>query len=232
VGSGTDNASSLPLLDCQHDCIFPGMALPRVQPIRPTWRKDAFDDPTWLFDVKYDGFRCLCYVEQGRCRLISRNGNTFDRFDVLADQVASLLDVDDAVLDGEIMVTDETGRPQFYELLRGRQGPVYVAFDIVWLNGVDLRPLPLSERRRVLQGILPKASPIVSEALSVEGRGCELFESICSNDLEGIVAKRMADPYGPRVRWLKIKNRSYTQAEGRGDLFNGPPRPPHSAGWR
>jgi bifunctional non-homologous end joining protein LigD len=92
------------------------------------------------------------------------------------------------------------------------------------VNGVDLRSLPLSERRQLLQTILPKASPIVSEALSVEGRGCELFELICTNDLEGIVAKRFADSNDPRVRWLKIKNRDYSQKEGRGDLFNGPRR--------
>src|SRR5215471_18523631 len=94
-------------------------------------------------------------------------------------------------------------------------------------NGVDLRSLPLSERRQALQAILPKGSAIVSEALSAEGRGCELFELMCTNDLEGIVAKRLADAYDPRARWLKIKNRDYTQKEGRGDLFDGPR--PHGA---
>ena len=86
----------------------------------------------------------------------------------------------------------------------------------------DLRPF--SERRELLQAILPKAG-IVSEALSVGGRGCELFELICAHDLEGIVAKRLADPYEPRVRWLKVKNPDYSQKEGRGDFFNTPPRP-------
>ena len=80
--------------------------------------------------------------------------------------------------------------------------------------------MPLDERRRRLQGILPKGSPIVSEALFVEGRGRELFELMCANDLEGIVAKRLADPYDPRVRWLKIKNPDYSQKEGRTELFN------------
>ena len=79
--------------------------------------------------------------------------------------------------------------------------------------------MPLSERREALQTVLPKGSAIVSEALSVEGRGCELFELMCTNDLEGIVAKRLSDAYDPRVKWLKIKNRDYTQKEGRGDLF-------------
>ena len=62
-------------------------------------------------------------------------------------------------------------------------------------------------------------------------RGCELFDLMCANNLEGVVAKGLADPYNSRVRWLKIKNRDYSQAKGRADLFNGPrQRPAHSAG--
>jgi len=198
------------------------VTLPRVQPIIPTWRKEPFDDPEWLFEFKYDGFRGLCYFEQGRCRFISRNGNVMSRFEVLADQVAAVLDVDEAIIDGEVIVADETGRPQFYDLVRRIRAPAYVAFDIPWLDGADLRSLPLGERRRRLQAILPKGSAIVSEALFVAGRGRELFELMREHDLEGIVAKRLDDPYGPRVRWLKIKNPDYSQKEGRGDLFNGP----------
>ena len=69
-----------------------------------------------------------------------------------------------------------------------------------------MRPLPLTERRRHLQNILPKGSAIISEALSVAGRGHKLFELMCAHDLEGVVAKRLKDGYGSRVRWLKIKN--------------------------
>ena len=148
--------------------------LPRVQPIAPIRSKEPFDDPGWLFDLKYDGFRALCYLEQGSCRLISRNGNLMSRFAGLSDQVAASLAVGDAILDGEIIAADETGRPQFYDLLRHARAPTYVAFDVIWLNGVDLRPLPLTERRRLLQSILPKGSAIVSEALSVTGRGHRL----------------------------------------------------------
>ena len=92
------------------------MALPRIQPIIPTWRKQPFDDPGWLFDCKYDGFRAVCYVEQGRGRFISRNGNDFPRFALLGAEIASVLEVADAVVDGEVIVTDATGRPQFYDL--------------------------------------------------------------------------------------------------------------------
>ena len=146
------------------------------------------------------------------------------RFDALAQQLTAALGVDDAILDGEVIAADETGRPMFYDLLRRARSAAYVAFDLLWLDGVDLRTLPLQERRKRLQAILPAASPIVSEPVSVVGRGCELFELMIANDLEGIVAKRLNDPYEPRVRWLKIKNQDYTQKEGRGELFNGPPR--------
>jgi len=196
------------------------MTFPRVQPIAPTWRKEPFEDPDWLFEFKYDGYRALCYIEPRRNRLISRNNNIMTRFDALADQVAAALEVDDAILDGEIIAPDETGRPVFIDLVRGTRAPAYVAFDILWLNGTDLRSLPLHERRLALQTVLPKRSPIVSEALSVAGRGCQLFELMCKNDLEGVVAKRLTDPYEPSVQWLKIKNSDYTHKEGRGDLFN------------
>ena len=105
------------------------MTLPRVQPIIPTWRKEPFDDPDWLFEFKYDGLRGLCYIEQGRCRFISRNGNVLSRFEALGDQVAAVLGVDNAIIDGEVIAADETGRPQFYELLRVPRSASYVAFD-------------------------------------------------------------------------------------------------------
>jgi bifunctional non-homologous end joining protein LigD len=196
------------------------MPLPRVQPIIPTRRKEPFDRTGWVFDCKYDGFRALCYLEQGRGRFMSRNGNAFGRFAALGVEVASVLKVDEAVIDGEVIAANETGRPQFYDLLRGTRAPAYVAFDLLWVDGIDLRSLPLSERRRRLQGILPKGSPVISEALSVVGRGRELYELMRAHDLEGIVAKRLADPYGPNVRWFKIRNPDYAQKEGRGDVFN------------
>jgi len=205
------------------------VTLPRVQPIIPSWRKEPFDDPEWLFEFKYYGFRGLCYLEQGRSRVISRNGNVLSRFEALGEQIAAVLHVDEAIIDGEVIAVDETGRPQFYDLVRRRRAPAYVAFDILWLNGTDLRSFPLGERRRRLQGILPKGSAIISEALSVAGRGRELFELMREHDLEGIVAKRLDDSYDPRIRWLKIKNPDYSQKEGRSDLFNRSQRAAPSA---
>jgi len=191
---------------------------------------EPFDDPEWVFDLKYDGFRGICYLEQGCCRMISRNGNLMSRFASLGDQIAASLDVGDAILDGEVIAADETGRPQFYDLLRDMRAPAYVVFDLIWLDGVDLRALPLTERRRHLHNILPKGPAIISEALSVTGTGHKLFDLMCANDLEGVVAKRLKDGYGSRVRWLKIKNPSYSQNEGRRELFDRSPR--RLAAWR
>ena len=137
--------------------------------IIPTRRKGPFDDPEWLFEFKYNGFRALCNIERGGCRFISRNGNMLGRFDALADQVAAARHR----RDGEVIVADGAGRPQFYELLRVPRSASYVAFDILWVDGTDLRSLPLSERRKRLQAILPANSQIISEALFVEGRGRE-----------------------------------------------------------
>jgi bifunctional non-homologous end joining protein LigD len=200
------------------------MALPRIQPIIPISRKAPFDDPDWLFEFKYDGFRALFYRAQGSARFISRNGNTMSRFDALGRELAAEIDVDNAIIDGEVIAADETGRPCFYDLVRGTRKPFYVAFDLLWLNGSDLRALPLSERRRRLLGIVQKESPVISRTVSVESRGCALFELMCAHDLEGIVAKRLADPYEPHTKWLKIKNPDYSQKAGRGEMMNRPRR--------
>lgn len=104
-----------------------------------------------------------------------------------------------------------------HDLLRHKRA-AYVVFDILWLDGDDMRPLPLSERRRLLQTILPAESPIISQPLSFVGRGRELLTLRCAHDLQGIVAKRLHDPYDARVGGLKIKNPNYSQQEGRGSL--------------
>jgi len=124
-----------------------------------------------------------------------------------------------------VIAPDETGRPQFYDLLRRTRGPAYVGFALLWLNGADLSTLPLRERRRRRQAILPAGSPTISEAVSVEGRGRELFELMCVRDLEGIVGKRLADFLRPTRQMAQNQEPwLHTQSEGRGDLFSTPPR--------
>jgi bifunctional non-homologous end joining protein LigD len=121
-------------------------------------------------------------------------------------------------LDGEVCCVDETGRPIFNR----RKEPFFVAFDLLWLNGVDLRPLPLVERKKRLKRLMARRSnDLIAEAMSVDGRGKALMAAVEEHDLEGVVAKRKSDPYRRGVTWWKIKNPAYSQAEGRHELFNG-----------
>jgi ATP-dependent DNA ligase len=107
-------------------------------------------------------------------------------------------------------------------MLRGRHPCCFIAFDLLWLNGEDLRPLPLIERKARLRRLLRRRSNhLIAEALAIEGRGKELFAAVEQHDLEGIVAKRKADSYRRGVKWWKVLNRGYSQAEGRHELFNG-----------
>ena len=94
--------------------------------------------------MKLDGFRALAYVERDKCRLVSRNGNTFKRFAPLAAEIAGALrGVRNAILDGEVVCLDHAGRPLFNALLYRRREPCFVAFDCLWLDGRDLRRLSL-----------------------------------------------------------------------------------------
>jgi bifunctional non-homologous end joining protein LigD len=97
----------------------------RFQPMPLQTRPSPFDDPNWIFELKYDGFRALAFIENGRCQLISRNGNPFASFPDLANSVAaSLPTTSHMVLDGEIVCLDSNGKPQFRDLLFHRGDPV------------------------------------------------------------------------------------------------------------
>jgi bifunctional non-homologous end joining protein LigD len=104
-----------------------------------------------------------------------------------------------------------------------RRGPQhFYAFDLLWLDGDDLRGVPLLERKRALRGIIPPQPCPVLYVDHVAGSGIELFEAACAGDLEGIVAKLADASYTPEATtWVKIKNPHYSQAEGRADFFAG-----------
>jgi bifunctional non-homologous end joining protein LigD len=155
-------------------------------------------------------------------RLVSRNGRELRRFRELADDLARTLKCNNAILDGEVVVKDPTGRPIFIDLMKRRADASYVAFDLLWLNGRDLRRLPLIDRKRALRRLLSGRSTLIEEALWVPERGRMLFTVVQQHDLEGIVAKRKDDAYTPSARWIKIKNPKYSQVAGRGELFNPP----------
>ena len=195
---------------------------PRFKPMPLEQVRHAFDHPEWLFELKYDGFRALAYVNGGVTQLVSRRGLGYPQFPDLAAELSLELNADEAVLDGEIVKLDASGRSIFIDLVR-RRGPfAFVAFDVLALNGTDVRKLPLVKRKRLLRRIVPKRSSVILYASHVDGRGRNLFAEACAQDLEGIVAKKKASVYDPTIPvspWVKIKNRDYSQARDRGELF-------------
>jgi bifunctional non-homologous end joining protein LigD len=104
---------------------------PKFNPIIPVHRPDIFDSSDWVYEIKYDGFRALAYVDQGRCRFVSRKGNEMKRFEQLSSAIGKVLKVKSAVLDGEIVALDESGMPAFYHLMRRKCHAVYYAFDLL-----------------------------------------------------------------------------------------------------
>jgi bifunctional non-homologous end joining protein LigD len=125
------------------------------------------------------------------------------------------------VLDGELAATDELGRTVFEALMHPSQPMRYFTFDLVWLNGRDLRSMPLLARKRQLKQLLPARSAHMLYVDHIKGSGIELYQLACQLDLEGIVAKRAASQYDHNANgdWIKIKNPNYSQKDGRGDLF-------------
>jgi bifunctional non-homologous end joining protein LigD len=185
--------------------------------------KEPFSHPDWLFELKHDGFRALAFVQNGKCRFVSRNGNEFKNFSSLASSLPKELDVGAgaAVLDGEVVCLDSSGKSQFNELLFKRGEPRFYAFDLLWCGGKDLRHDGLYERKWKLNALIQsKGSLLYCD--HIEEHGERLFEFACQNDLEGIVAKPKNSPYRfteKQTCWLKLKNPYYTQAMGRDDLF-------------
>jgi bifunctional non-homologous end joining protein LigD len=193
--------------------------LPTVEPILLTPRGDPFDDSAWLFEPKSDGYRGLLYVTRKGCHFRSKRGNIMKRFEELCYWVREELPVKKAVLDGEVLALDSEGRQNFRDLTAGRGNLHYAAFDALWIEGKDLRPLLLTRRKQMLTKLIPATTTVLSQVFSIVERGRDMFAAAERLDLEGIVAKRKADPYSPAVTWYKIKNRAYTQGEGRWELF-------------
>ncbi len=152
-------------------------------------------------------------------RLVSRKGNTFKTFPDLAAGLGAALPARNAVIDGEIVYVGPDGVPRFYDLMRRRRPQHYFAFDLLWLNGRDLRGLPLLERKRLLRGIIPAQPCPVRYVNHLTATGVPLFQAVCERDLEDVVAKLGNAPYTPdEPTWVKITNRSYSQAEERADF--------------
>jgi bifunctional non-homologous end joining protein LigD len=114
---------------------------------------------------------------------------------------------------------DSEGRQNFRDLTAGRGNLHYAAFDALWIEGKDLRPLLLTRRKQFLTRLIPDTTTVLSQVFTIAERGRDLFAAVERLDLEGIVAKRKADPYRPEPVWYKIKSRTYTQGERRWELF-------------
>ncbi len=169
-----------------------------------------FSKPDWFFELKWDGYRAIGTKEGSKIELYSRNGLDFEpKYPPVAEGLRALKN--DVVLDGEIVVVDDKGHPHFEWLqswVKTKNGELrYYVFDILWLDGRDLRDLPLRERKKILKGLLPKKSVFFFSDDILE-HGEDLFEQAQKHGLEGIVAKRADSPYrmGERGQdWLKIK---------------------------
>ncbi|MEO8589961.1 MAG: DNA ligase D [Flavobacteriales bacterium] len=191
-----------------------GTATKVKDPIKPMLASPdgkPFDDPDWLFEVKWDGYRAIAETGGQDLRLYSRNGLSF--LDAYPDVTQELRKVrKKMVLDGEIVAVNDRGRPDFQLLQHASQEPsthlVYYVFDLLELNGRDLSAMPLIERKKVLRKEL-KDGTHVRYCDHVEARGIDFFNVAVKQDLEGIIGKRKDSTYARGVRgknWVKIKN--------------------------
>jgi len=208
-----------------------------VHPMLAESVTEPFDGAEWLFEIKWDGYRAIAFIENSKVRLVSRNQNDLTpRYPELKD-MAKLIQAKTAILDGEVVALDEDGKASF-SLMQQRTGfrpggrravgngdvPVlYYAFDLLYLDGYDWRRVPLEERKRKLASLVV-VGDVVRYSDHYEERGKALFEMARQKGLEGIVAKKRASFYEERRsrEWLKIKIRhrieavigGYTEPEG------------------
>ena len=165
--------------------------LPQISPSPLTALKEPIGHPNWIYELKH-------------AWLVSRKGKKFRQFDPLLKQVLRSLKGQRAILDGEIVVLDEKGRSNFYDLMARRGEPRYYAFDLVWLNGQDLRTKPLLEHKRRLRRLIPPNDSHLLYVDHLEGDGARFFELVCAEDLEGIICKPGTSRYP--FTWIKVKN--------------------------
>lgn len=189
----------------------------KIEPMLATPVDALFDDPRWLFEVKWDGYRSLCYVEGERIRFLSRN--QLDLGKKFPDLVAARAEIgaQTAVIDGEILALNPEGKPDFQLLQNAagfRPGPrrpeqpvlIFYAFDLLYCNGRDLSNEPLLHRKKLLSQLIGGQGRIRFSD-HVEGNGRLLFQQVRERGMEGIIAKDGQSKYEQRrsKRWLKIK---------------------------
>jgi bifunctional non-homologous end joining protein LigD len=187
--------------------------LPVIKPQLATLVTKAPDGDQWLHEIKFDGYRILTYIDEGQVHLTTRNA--LDWTSKLSElrSAAEKLSIEQAILDGELVTLDKHGRSDFQSLQtaihENRTGTtVYYAFDLLWLDGQDLRGLPLEKRKKMLARLrLSVDRGPLRMAEHVEGSGGHFFEEAQRLGLEGIISKRVDRPYigGRTTDWVKVK---------------------------
>jgi len=191
-----------------------------IHPMLATSANDPFDSPDWLFEIKWDGYRAIAFVWNGAARFVSRNQNDLTPQYPELRELPKLIRAENAILDGEIVALDEQGRSSF-SLMQQRTGfrdrvrratpqpkiPIlFYVFDLLYLDGYDLRRVELEQRKSVLACLLNSKHDIIRFSDHFPG-GKALFEIARGKGLEGILAKKRASHYEERRsrEWLKIK---------------------------
>jgi bifunctional non-homologous end joining protein LigD len=168
-----------------------------IEPCLPKPVRVPPSGPGWIHEIKHDGFRIMARRDAAGVRLITRNGNDFTaRFPQVAMGVAAL-PVRSRLIDGEAIVTDSSGLAVF-DLLRRRQhedAAMLCAFDLIELDGADLRRTHIEDRKRTLARLLQRSHPGIALNEHYEGDGAVVFKHACALGCEGIVSKRLGSSY-------------------------------------
>jgi len=191
-----------------------------LEPMLATLTTTVPSGTDWLYEVKWDGYRALCFIESGKVRMLSRRGNNLNKqFAPVADALQQCVKAETAIIDGEVVALDENGKPSFQHLqnftgfgtkpaLKGVAPPPlnFFAFDLLYLNGYDLRKAALIDRRQLLASIL-LPSETVRYSDHFAGKGEELLQAVRAKGLEGIIAKPAQSRYESRrsSAWMKVK---------------------------
>ena len=190
----------------------PKSAMPKgIKPMLATLVDEPFDGEDWLYEVKWDGYRALGFIDGDETQLLSRNNKTFHEKFYPIYNILKKWDIN-AVIDGEIMVLNDKGVSNFGNLQNWRSEAdgelVYYIFDLLWYDGKNLMDFPLTERQAVLKEILPADDDRIRLSKVFAASGIEFFHAAERIGLEGIIAKKGSSTYSPDNRsreWLKIK---------------------------
>ncbi len=182
-----------------------------IKPMLATLVDEPFDDPDWIYEIKWDGYRALAFLNGKDVEISSRNTKSFnDKFYPVLDALKALNLK--AVIDGEIVVLNDKGVSNFSALQNWRSEAdghlVFYVFDILWHEGKDLTHLPLYRRQEILQDVLPDGGDMIRLSKPFKTSGTEFFAAAEKANLEGIMAKKADSTYSPGLRskeWLKVK---------------------------